>query len=177
MEYSNESGELSSESDLSKTFVCNYDVNENETNILDFRRFHYGTFNIRTLGPSTYICIDLKANKEITLHGVAFDSIIGLPAGEFSVSVGLVMSKYCRLLKMKLDFTTKKRTPRNYMNLGDVILQPNKNYRIRVEFSKEVSYYTCPMLSNVFHHNDVEVAFRVYGGHDVFSHFFFSECF
>lgn len=176
MQTINESGEFSLESELSKTFVCNYDVNENETNILDFRRFEHGSFNIQTCGPNDSICIELQANKKITLHGIAFSSIIGLPAGELSMSVA-ALGKYKRQLVQKLDFATKKRTPRHYMNLGDVILQPYKNYRIKVKFSNQLNYYTCPMISNVFRHNDIEVSFRVYGKHDVISHLFFSECF
>lgn len=159
---------------LSKTFVCNFDENENKTDVLDFCRFHHETFNVQTCCPSEFICIDVQTNKKVMLNGIALASTIGWPAGELCMGIE-AMGKFKLQLAKKLDFSTKKRTPRCFMNLRNIILEPNKTYRMKIFVSKEVSYYTSSSGSNVFRYNDLEVFFRVHSEHDIISHFYFSE--
>lgn len=169
--------EVKKEKSLEKTFTCSYDENNNVKGDLVFRRFQYESFATRTCGPTDNIYIGLQPSQKMSLSAIAFASAINIPSGQLGINVESSNGVYKVLMEQQIDFPTKKRTPRNYMPTGNVILEPNTNYVIVIKLSKDVTYYKGEQVSNVLYQGDGSIPFKVYSEHDIISHFFFNECF
>lgn len=157
---------------LTNIYECSFDVNNNEIPALEFRRLQHETFITRKCGPSDNICMFLQSNRAVALSGIAFSSAIGMPMGTLSISL-----KDKILMMQQIEFTTKARTPRYYLNIEHMVLKANTVYCMKINLKNDVHYYTCGSIAKRYHSNADVGDFSVYVGtvsdHDIFSHLFF----
>lgn len=161
---------------LSNIHECSFDANNNEAPAIEFRRLQHETFVTRKCGPADNVYVSLQSNRTVALNGIAFSTAIGMPKGTLSIS-----HRFCGkdeiLVKQHIEFTTKSRAPRHYLNIERLVLKANTVYRIKVNLENDVHHYACGSIAKHHHSNTDAGNFSVYAGaasdHDIFSHFFF----
>lgn len=161
---------------LSTTIVCNPDCNQNEIIELETARFADTMLATQLFHANDPVLIVLKSTKKIVLNGVALSTIIGIPDGKLTISLR-ANGTDVQLIEQKIMQKTKRRDPRNYIPIENVILEPHQDYTIKLQLTKDVVYYQSRLISNVYNANGFTVSFHKELGRDIFSHFFFNDCF
>lgn len=148
------------------------DDNSNDIETLVFERFSETMLATQICSANERIAIELQTTKEITLNGVAFSSVIGVPKGQISIRFGDDESNW---IQQQIDVKSKHQEHRNFSPFSvHVVLKPHQTYKIHVNFSKDVVFYRSRTISNAYSGNDFDVSLKVLSGRDILSHFFFS---
>lgn len=158
------------------TFVCNSDMNQNEIVELEFVRLRETMLATQLCGANKPFAIMLQTTKKVALHGIAFATAIGIPSGKLAI-ISRNGGADSVLMEQTIEKNSKRREPRNYIPIENVNLEPNRDYIIRVELSKDLVYYQSRLVADVYSGNGLTVKFKKENGHDVFSHFVFNDCF
>lgn len=164
--------------DLSTTLVWNADINQNEIVELEVVRLSEKMLATQVCWANDPALIVFQSTKKVVLNGIAFSTISGTPRGELTIGVRSD-GKDLPWIKQKLPQKKYARfEPRNFISFENVVIEPYQDYTIKLQLTKDVVYYQCRSISNSYITNgDFTVIFKKECGRDVFSHFFFNDCF
>lgn len=165
-----------SDNNQSTAIVFNHDLNQNEIVELEILRLHETMLATQLCSANAPIIMVINSTKRIILNGFAFATTIGVPHGKFIITKGSNDST-SKLVVQKIVRKNKRREPRNFIAVDDVIFEPNQDYTIKLQLTKDVVYYQNRSVSNVYNANGFTVSFQKQYGRDIFSHFFFNDCF
>lgn len=161
---------------LTASMVVCEDSNQNKIIPIEIVRFQETMLATQLCEASEPIQIVFQSTKRLVLNGFAFGTAIGIPHGKITIGMRDDGNDVV-LIQQEISRTTKRREPRNHVSIDDVILEPNKEYIIKVELTKDIVYYRSRLVSNVHSGNGFTVTFKKEFGRDIVSHFFFNDCF
>lgn len=165
-----------SDNNQSTAIVFDHDLNQNEIVELEILRLRETMLATQLCSAKDPVIMVINSTKRIILNGFAFATTFGAPHGKFIITTG-PNDNTSKLVEQKIVRKTKRREPRNYIAVDDVIFEPNQDYTITLQFTKDFVYYQSRLVSNVYNANGFTVSFQKQYGRDIFSHFFFNDCF
>lgn len=164
------------QNELSTASVCSKkDNNENVSDWLVFIRFHETILSPQTCYANVPTVIELMSTKRIALNGLAFSTVTGAPKGKLTFAMRTNGIETI-LVEQQISLNRKRYDPSNFIVIENFVLEPNTDYIIRAELSKDVVYRSSRRIDNIYHANDFTVHFKA-SRRDIFSHFSFSEYF
>lgn len=149
----------------------NQHVENAHTEALVIERFRETMLSTQLCYTNDSITIELKATKKITLNGIAFSTIIGVPKGRIIIRIADDESNY---IQQPINIKSEQEGARNFSPVENFTFEPNQIYIMNVELTKDVVFYRSRTVSNLYKGVDFEVSFNVRSRRDILSHFFFS---
>lgn len=163
--------ELNYTSTIDETAVLQHQDNQNDIETMVFERFRETMLATQICGTNDSISVELHTTKRITLNGIAFSTVTGVPKGRISIRAGNNESIW---FQQQISISSKQREHKNFCRMENVILEPHQTYIIDVELSKNVIAYRSRTVSNLYKGKDFEVSLLSRSRRDILSHFFFS---
>lgn len=148
------------------------DDSSNLVDTLVFQRFRETMLATQLCRANETVAIELQTTKEITLTGIAFSSIIGVPKGWINIRFDDNESNW---IEQRINVKSKHQEPRNFSPFSEnVVLKPQQIYSVHVTLSKDVVFYRSRTISDSYSAKDFDVSLEVRSGRDILSHFFFT---